>query len=250
MIHLKTHEEIESMKKGGVILREVVEELFPTIRAGMTTLEIDEKAEKMIRERGGEPSFKRVEGYKWTTCMPVNEQTVHTPPSSYVLKDKDVLTVDIGVYYDGLHVDYADTFVIGGKTDPETEKFLKTGKDALEQAVRMVNKGMYLGEIGAFMQEQITSQGYFILKELTGHGVGRELHEDPYVLNYLDRPIEKTYKIPEGLTIAVEIIYSMGTEGIAYEPRVPWSIITQDRSLSACFERSIAVTDKDTFILT
>lgn len=250
MIHLKTQEEIASMKQGGAILREVVEELFPTIKAGMTTLEIDQRAEKMIKARGGEPSFTRVEGYKWTTCTPVNEQTVHTPPSQYVLKDGDVLTVDIGVYHDGLHVDFADTFVIGGKTDPETVKFLKTGKDALEQAVRMVKKGMYLGEIGAFMQEQITSKGYFILKELTGHGVGRELHEDPYVLNYLDRPIEKTYKIPEGLTIAVEIIYSMGTEKIAYEPHVPWSIITQDRSLSACFERSIAVTDKDTFILT
>ncbi|MBP9691280.1 type I methionyl aminopeptidase [Candidatus Woesebacteria bacterium] len=247
---MKTNDEIESMKRGGAILRDVMKELVPEIKAGMTTNEIDRMAEDMILARGGESSFKRVEGYKWTTCLPVNEQTVHTPPSDRVLKDGDVLTVDIGVYLDGLHTDYADTFVIGGTTDEKTQKFLDTGREALEKAVRMVHCGMHLGEIGAFMQKQIMGNGYFILKELTGHGVGRELHEDPYVMNYVDRPVEKTYKIPSGLTIAVEIIYSMGTERIAYEPHVPWSIITKDKSLSACFERSIAITDKDTFILT
>lgn len=250
MIHLKSKEEIESMKKGGAILREVVDVLLPQIHAGMTTEEIDNEAERLIIEHGAEPSFKRVEGYKWTTCVPVNEQTVHTPPSNKKkLKQGDVLTVDIGVYLDGLHTDYATTFVIGGKTDPETEAFLKKGHDTLEKAIKKIKVGERLGTISAFIEEEMTGAGYYILKELTGHGVGRELHEDPYVLNYLDRPIEKTYKIPSGLTIAVEIIYAMGTERIAYEPNVPWSIITQDRSLSACFEHSIAVTDKETFIL-
>jgi len=250
MIHLKTPTQIESMKKGGIILQKVVAELFPLIVGGMSTLEIDQRAEKLILSYGGQSSFKRVDGYSWTTCLAINEQTVHTPPSKRVLKDGEVLTVDIGVYYEGLHTDFADTFVIGGKTDTKTQHFLDIGKNALETAVSFVKKGTYLGEIGKHMEEHITSEGYFILKELTGHGVGKELHEDPYVMNYLDRPVEKTYKIEPGLTIAIEIIYSMGTEKIAYEPTVPWSIITKDRSLSACFERSIAITDKDTFILT
>ncbi len=250
MIHLKTRDEIESMKQGGAILREVMEKLVPQVQAGITTNEIDQEAERLIRERGAEPSFKRVEGYSWTTCLPVNEQTVHTPPSKKKLKQGDVLTIDIGVYLDGLHTDYATTFVVGGKTDAKTEAFLSKGRNTLEQAIKKVKVGERLGTIGAFIEEEMTGAGYFILKELTGHGIGHELHEDPYVLNYLDRPIEKTYKIPSGLTIAVEIIYSMGTEKIAYEPNVPWSIITQDRSLSACFERSIAVTDEETFILT
>lgn len=250
MIHLKTSQEIEWMREGGVILRDVVSELLPKIKPGMSTQEIDAQAEAMIRARGAEPSFQKVKGYRWTTCLPINEQTVHTPPSKRVIQKGDVLTVDIGVYHHGLHTDYATTFVVGEKGDQKTEEFLRVGRETLERAIPMISAGVRLGMISQFIEKEIKNAGYYILEELTGHGVGRELHEDPYVLNYLDRPVEKTYKVQPGLTIAVEIIYAMGTSQIQYEKGTEWSIITRDRSLSACFERSIAVTDKETTILT
>ena len=250
MIHVKNAQEIEWMKTGGKILREVFEELLPTIEPGIKTDAIDKTAEQLIRAKGAEPSFKRVKGYRWTTCLPINEQAVHTPPSSRELKPKDVLTIDMGVYYHGFHTDCATTILVGVQSDEKIRAFLQKGKDTLEQAISQVKAGVRLGTIGSFIEREITGAGYFILRDLTGHGIGHELHEDPYVLNYLDQPVEKTYRIQPGLTIAVEIIYAKGTDQIAYESGEEWSIITQDRSLSACFERSIAIGEEETYILT
>jgi len=250
MINLKSKKQILDMKHGGKILREVADELEKKIKSGMTTLEIDVEAEKMILDRGAMSSFKKVTGYSWTTCQPINEQAVHTIPSSQKLEDGDVYTLDIGVYYAGLHTDYATTFIVGEKKDDKVQSFLRKGESTLLSAIKKIKAGVRMGVVSQYIQNEIEGAGYFILKDLTGHGIGKELHEDPYVLNYLDRPIEKTKKFASGLTIAVEIIYSMGTEEIAYEPGRKWSIITKDRSLSACFERSIAVEDEETFILT
>ena len=249
MINLKTTQEIELMKEGGAILRKVVEALVPTIQEGMTTHEVDKKAEELILSYGAYPSFKTVKGYSWTTCLPVNEQAVHTPPSLYVLKNGDVLTIDIGVLHKGFHTDYATSILIGNN-DKKKEEFLRVGQETLEKAISKIKEGIHLGEIGEYVEETINEAGYFILRDLTGHGIGKKLHEDPYVLNYLDRPVNKTYKVKNGLTIAVEIIYSMGTEGIAYEKGNSWSIVTDDKSLAACFERTIAIDEGNTFILT
>ncbi len=250
MIHHKTEKEIEIMKEGGAILARVVAELMPQIKEGMQTLEVDRKAEELIVKYGGKPSFKTVAGYKWSTCLPVNAQAVHTPPSTYKLKQGDILTVDIGVYYQGYHTDYATTVHIGEVKDQNIKNFLTVGEETLVKAIDMIHEGVHLGEIGSYIEKTIKSNGYFILKDLTGHGIGKKLHEDPYVLNYLDRPVEKTYKVRNGLTIAVEIIYSMGSEEIAYEKNDDWSIVSKDFSLSACFEKSIAILEGKTFILT
>lgn len=250
MIHLKSPEEIEIMTHCGKILKETVDELLPQIKDGMTTLEIDQEAERIIIKKGGESSFKKVKGYHWSTCIAVNEQTVHTPPSERVLKNGDVLTLDIGAFYKGFHTDYATTIVIGGVQDETIARFLEVGKRALDKGIAKAKAHHYLGEISKVIEDEVVGNGYFILKELTGHGVGRDLHEDPYVLNYLDRPIEKTYKMRQGLVIAVEVIYSIGTERIAYEKGSNWSIITADKSLSACFEKTIAITNENTYILT
>ncbi len=249
MINLKTKEEIEVMKEGGKILKSVADELMAWIEPGLRTLEIDQKAEELIRQSGAEPSFKTVKGYDWTTCIPVNEQAVHTPPSERVLVDGDLVTVDIGVLLKGFHTDYAFSKVVG-TVNEEKKQFLEVGKTTLDKAIKMVQQGAYLGEIGKFIHDEITKNGYFIMKELTGHGIGRELHEDPYVLNYLDRPVQKTYKIQSGFVFALEIIYSMGSEEMAYEQGNSWSIVTKDRSLAACFEKTLAVIDEKTFILT
>ena len=250
MVKLKTPEEIEIMKTGGEKLRNGVAELTPRITEGVSTNDIDKWAEELIKGQGGESSFKRVPGYHWTICCPINEQVVHTPPSTRKLKDGDVFTLDIGMYYKGFHTDFAKSWVIGKPKSPEYISFLETGKDILTRALSQIRTEKYLGEISDFIHEEITKRHYFILRELTGHGIGRDLHEDPSVPNYLDRPVQKTMKIVPGLVVAIEVIYSMGTEEIAYEKDSEWSIRTQDNSMSACFEHTIAVTDTNTIILT
>ncbi len=250
MIDYKSEDEIESMRQGGAILRNVVDKLLPQVKEGMTTEEVDRIATELIKNQGGDISFNKVKGYRWSTCLCVNEQVVHTPPSKRTLKKGDVFTIDIGVYYKNLHTDFATTFVVGGETDPETNRFLKIGKETLEKAIGKAKVGARIGEISKVIQDQIYGAGYFILKELTGHGVGRELHEDPFVPGYLDRKIEKTLEIKPGLVIAIEVIYSKGTEEIAYESGDDWSIISSDRSLTACFEHTIAISKKGTIVLT
>ncbi len=250
MIDYKTDEEIKIMAEGGAKLREVVKELLPKIKVGVTTKYIDQEAERLIREKGGEPSFKKVKNYYWTTCLPINEQVVHTPPSDRVLKNGDILTVDIGMYFKGYHTDYATTFVVGKTNNKEIINFLEVGKRTLKKAISQVRVGQRLGKVSEIIEDEITKAGYFILKDLTGHGIGKELHMEPYVFNFRERPTEKTLIIRPGLTIAIEVIYSMGTEEIAYEKDNDWSIISRDRSLTACFEHTIAVTEKQVLVLT
>lgn len=250
MIYYKTGEEIEIMKESGRKLRRAVELLLPTVRPGMTTGEIDKQAEELIVKQGAQPSFKRVKGYSWTTCVPINEQVVHTPPGNRKLKEGDVLTIDIGAYFKGFHSDYATTFIVGNTRDEKIERFLETGKTALQKAIDQATFGNRLGHISKAIEEEIYPAGYHIMEQLTGHGIGHELHEDPFVPGFLDKPLEKTLKIREGLVLAIEVIYSMGTEDIAYEKGDDWSIVTADGSLSACFEHTVAITNKNTFILT
>ena len=250
MIKLKNDKEILTMKEGGRRLRLIVKELKRIIKPGITTLEIDQEAEKLIKEFKGEPSFKKVKGYFFSTCLPINEQIVHTPPSGRVIKEGDVLTLDIGFYYQGYHTDFAETWIVGENEDKEIKKFLDTGKRALYKAIDQAKVGNYLGQISQIIQKEIEGNGYFIIKELTGHGIGKKLHEDPWVFNYVNMPVERTIKIKPGLTIAIEVIYSMGTEGMRREKKDPWSMATDDGSLAACFEHTIAVLENKTLILT
>lgn len=249
MVHLKTASEIRSMIEGGRILKQVATQLISKIQPGITTEEIDFEAERLIRLNNAEPSFKKVKGYKWTTCIPINYQAVHTPPSKRKILNGDIVTLDIGVFYKGLHTDYATTVAVG-QVSSEIATFLKKGETVLNQAIGLIEKDKFLGEIGDFIYREITGSGYSVMKELTGHGIGKELHEDPYVFNYLNKPVNKTFKIKQGLTIAVEIIYSLGGPEIDYEKGVEWSIISKDKSICACFERSIAVSENNIFILT
>lgn len=250
MIILKNDQEIAIMKEGGSRLRKVVSRLIPAIKVGMTTREIDDLATKLIKDIGAELSFNKVKGYHWATCLPINEQVVHTPPSDRKLVDGDVLTVDIGLYFQGYHSDYATTIIVGEKKDPDLVNFLKIGKKTLEKAIGQAVVGNRIGQISKAIEDNIYGSGFFILKDLTGHGIGRELHEDPYIFGYVSKSIDKTLLIRKGLVIAIEIIYSKGTEKIAYEKEGDWSIVTSDGSLSACFEHTVAVTDKGTLILT
>ncbi len=249
MVNLKSDQEIEIMTEGGKRLKAVVKGLLPLIKEGISTKEIDDKAEELIKKQGGKSSFKTVPGYHWTICSPVNEQVVHTKPSSRILKKEDVLTLDIGLLYQGFHTDYAITKVIGESKNIKINKFLKIGKETLYKAIKKAKIGNRIGHISSVIEKEIKGSGYFIIKELTGHGIGKKLHEDPYVLGFIDLPINKSPMIKKGLVIAIEIIYAMGTEKISYEED-NWSIITKDRSLSACFEHTVAVTGQGPVILT
>ncbi len=237
------------MQEGGKRLRNVVRKLIPWIKEGMTTNTVDKEAEKLITEQGGKPSFKRVKNYYWTTCLPINEQVVHTPPSERVLKNGDVLTIDIGMYFKGFHTDFADTIIIGA-ANQEVKHFLEVGKRTLEKAIDHVQTGVTLNTISGVIEDEINRNGYKIIKELTGHGIGRDLHEDPYVFGFRQKTKEGSIVVCEGLAIAIEIIYSKSTENIIYEKDNDWSIATGDGSLSACFEHTVAITHKGTIVLT
>lgn len=250
MITYKTDAEIEMMREGGEKLKEVMKQLVPQVHAGMTTNDINTLAEKYIKATGADISFNKVEGYKWAVCVPINEQVVHTPPTKRILKNGDVLCIDIGAYFKGFHTDHAITMVVGGKGTPEIEKFLQVGREALQLAIEQAKVGNRIGHISEAIEKKVVGAGYTIMRQLTGHGVGKELHEDPFIPGYVSKSIEKTMKLRSGMVLALEVIYSMGSAEIAYEEDQEWSIITADKSMSACFEHTVALTDKNTLVLT
>ncbi len=247
MIHYKTDEEIAIISHAGAILKDVLEQAVSKVEPGMTTNDIDQFIDTTIVKRGGEPGFKRVKGYRWASCICVNEEIVHTPPSDRIINDGDVVTIDTGVYYKGLHTDSAYTVQAGIET-PQVHAFLEAGKRALHNALGVVKKGNRIGHISEQFEKTITQAGYSIVPELTGHGVGKELHEDPFVPCFLDRPIEKTVELKPGLVLAIEVMYAMGKGRMAYEDD-KWSIKTADNSIAACFEHTVAITKNGTLIL-
>jgi methionyl aminopeptidase len=250
MVNLKTEKEIETMTRAGEILRRVYKEVKPGIIPGITTGDIEKKTKELIYKYGGEGSFDKVPGYKWVTCLPINEQIVHTPPTDRVIADGDVLTVDMGVFLGGYHTDFADTFIVGTKKDPETVRFLKKGEETLKKALKLAAQGRRIGEISKLIQSEIEGAGYHIVKPLTGHGLGKTLHEEPMVPGFLHISVEKTYKMQPGLTIAIEVIYGKTTGEMKHVKGDSWTIITADGGLSAQFEHTVAITDKNTCILT
>jgi len=250
MIRIKTEKEIEVMKEGGRRLREIVKKLLAMVKPGITTKEIDQKAEEMIKKSQGKPSFKTVKGYSWSTCLPVNEEIVHSPPSDRLLKVGDILTLDIGLYFGGFHTDWATTVGVGEVKDKKIKKFLEVGKRTLMKAIEAATVGNYIGDISYTIEREISKNSFFVIKELTGHGVGRELHEDPLIPCFLDRPIKKTPPIVNGMTLAIEVIYSMGSANCSYRQGDKWTLITNDKSLAACFEHTIAIIRNKPLILT
>ena len=245
------------MKQGGHILSDVLMAVMQEVKPGVTELQIDQLAEKLIRERGGNPGFMEVPGYKHTICAATNDVVVHGIPGSYVYKPGDMACVDCGVYLDGLHTDMAETILVpslDGSVDPlhaEKVLFLETGKRALSEAISVAVAGNRIGHISAVIQRIVEKEGgYSVVRNLIGHGVGKELHEDPEVPGYLDRKIEKTPLLKPGMTIAIEIIYNMGGPDVVYANADGWTISTEDGSLSAVFERSILIAETEPFILT
>lgn len=250
MIDYKTKEEIELMKTGGHMLATVLGEVMDAIKPGVTELEVDQLAEKRIRELGGEPGFMKVEGYHHTICVSTNDVVVHGIPTEYAFKDGDLVGIDCGVFYKGFHTDMSDSKIVGQKKDQAVVKFLENGKKALDAGIEAAQFGNHIGHISKAIQDIVEKEGgYSVVRSLIGHGVGRELHEAPEVPGYLSRPIAKTPVLKEGMTIAVEVIYNMGKQDVVLD-RDRWTIRTKDGKLAGLYERTIAITKEGPLMLT
>jgi methionyl aminopeptidase len=254
MIKIKTEEEIKIMTISGHILAETLFEVLKHVKPGVSETELDKLADKLIIEKGGEPGFKKVKGYHHATCISTNDVVVHGIPSDYRLKEGDVIGIDCGVYYKGFHTDMSETIRVWGSGSKiqkdEVDKFLQIGKKALEEGIKAAEVGSHVGDIAKTIQDIVEGGGYSIVRSLVGHGVGRDLHEEPEVPGYLTGNIDKTPVLKNGMTIAVEVIYNMGKNEVVLANDDGWTIKTRDGSFSGVFERTIAITDKGTVILT
>jgi len=255
MIDLKTKQDLEIMRIGGKILAEVLKEVLDHAKVGVSELELDQLAEKLILEKGAKPGFKKVDGYKHTICISTNDVVVHGIPTSYKLKIGDVVGIDCGVYYKGFYTDAAHTVRVQSsklkvKSSDEVDKFLKTGEKAMWEGIKAAKVGNRVGDISKTIQSFIEGAGYSVVRSLIGHGVGRELHEEPEVPGFLDGPIIKTPLLKVGMTIAIEVIYNMGKSDVVYSNSDGWTIKTKDSTLSGLFERTIAITKEGALVLT
>jgi methionyl aminopeptidase len=251
MIKIKTPQELKIMQTGGQMLAETLREVCAHVQPGVSELELDALADKLIKEKGGEPGFKRVEGYHNATCISTNEVVVHGIPSSRVLKKGDIIGIDCGVFYKGFHTDMSETVRVGSSKPDAIDKFLKVGKQALEAGIQQAKLGNHVGDISKAIQDIVEVQnGYSVVRSLVGHGVGKELHEDPEVPGYLHGKIEKTPELKEGMVIAVEVIYNMGGPDLTFANNDGWTLKTKDGSLAGLFERTLAIAQDGPLIIT
>ena len=238
-----------AMREGGKILGEVRHKLYELTQVGISPLELELKTRALIKNLGGELSFTKVPGYQWATCINLNHGVVHgIPTSEKPFQSGDVVTVDVGVFYRGYHTDAAFTKVVGEST-PSKDRFLEAGMMGLKNAIAVVKPGNYIGDISQAMDETIKSFGYSCTKELTGHGVGRELHEEPMISNVVLTKREKTPLIVKDHTLAIEIIYVEGQPTLVMESD-RWTISTRDGKIAAVQEETVQVTADGCSILT
>lgn len=245
MIHLKDPSEIETMRKGGEILSGALKVTLDHIKPGVKLKELDRIAEETIKKRDASSSFRMVKGYKWSICSCVNEVVVHGIPNDYILSPGDVVGIDCGVYYQGFHTDAAWTVKVrNGKVghQDDTDKFLAIGKKALSAAINQVKPGNYIYNISAAIQDTIEKARYSVVRSLVGHGVGRQLHELPEIPCFTRNEREKTTKIVPGMTLAIEVIYNMGSPEVMYRGDDEWTIVTKDGKIAGLFEATVAAT--------
>ena len=249
MIVYKTAEELDKMRRAGRIVAGTIERVIAAVKAGRTTADLDRVAERYIDSEGAVPSFKGYRGFPASICASVNQEIVHGIPSKKrVLADGDLLSLDFGAIWEGFHADSAVTVFVGGRApSPEAEKLVRVTEESLEAGVAAIRPGARLSDIGAAIQQVAEGAGFSLVQEYGGHGIGRALHEDPFIPNY--GPGGRGPELRPGLVVAIEPMVNLG----GHETRLltdDWTVVTADGSLSAHFEHTIAVTDDGHEILT
>jgi len=252
MVSIKTPEEIKIMAEGGKILAKIMKELEKKVKPGITTEELDRLAESLILKSGGKCSFKDYEDYPACLCTSINEEIVHSVPSARQLKDGDIISLDLGIFYQGFHTDMAITVPVTSpglveKINPDVIRLIRVTKKALKRGIKKVRPGNTIGDISNTIQRYVEGQGFNVVKELCGHGIGREIHEDPKIVNYGKR--HTGLEIKEGMILCLEPMVTVGdwklkksADGFGYE--------TQDGLLSCHFEHTVVVTKNGAKILT
>ena len=246
MIVRKSAAEIERMARAGAVVAETLQLIGEQLRPGTTTADLDRMADEHIRSRGGVPTFKGYRGYPAAICVSPNEMIVHGIPGPYRLEEGDVVSVDVGVTLEGFVADSAYTFPVGD-VSPEAERLLETGQAALAAAIEQARAGNRLSDISYAVQRVTEEAGFAVVRALVGHGVGRTMHEDPQIPNF--GPPGRGPILAPGMTLAIEPMINAGSsEIVVLDDR--WSIVTEDGSLSAHFEHTVAITEDEPRILT
>ena len=242
----KTTEELIVMREGGAKLATIKEELRAKIVPGAVPQDIDKEAEELIRKAGGEPSFKMVKGYLWTTCININDGVVHGIPTRVPFKEGDIVSLDIGMFYKGFHTD--TSISVGIDLTAENQKFFNIGLEALNKALKAAKEGNHIYDISKTIEETIEAGGYTTIKALVGHGVGRDLHEEPQIPCFVPGSREESPKIQKGMVLAIEVMYTQGSDKVELSED-GWTIGMRDGKISGLFEDTVAVTGKGPKVL-
>jgi methionyl aminopeptidase len=237
MIKIRTAEEIEKIRESNLLVSKTLGEISRHVKAGITTEKLDKIAEEFIRDHKAVPGFLGYQGYPKTLCTSVNEQVVHGIPSNYTLKDGDILSVDCGALLNGYYGDSAYTFAIG-TISSEASRLLKVTKESLFKGIEMALHGNRTGDIGFAVQNYCENEGFSVVRELVGHGLGEKLHESPEVPNYGSRG--KGHKLQAGMVICIEPMINLGRKEVVQE-NDGWTIRTRDKMPSAHFELAVAI---------
>ncbi len=231
------------MTEGGKRLAEIRDAVVKAVRPGITGVELDRLADKLITKAGGEASFKMVPGYRWATCININDVVVHGIPNDYKIKAGDKVGIDMGMFYKGWHTDTSVT--VGG-----VKKFLEVGRMGLKRAIAQAQTGKRVADISEAMQKTVEEAGYNVVRALTGHGIGRELHEEPAIPCFVIDKYERSPKLVNGMVIAIEIMYNAGVSEVVYKNDDGWTIVTADGKISGLFEETVAITSHGPIVLT
>jgi methionyl aminopeptidase len=245
MITIKTQEEIEIIAEGGKILANALKELEKMAKPGITTMELDKAAEAFILSKGGKPAFKGYADFPYSLCVSVNENIVHGLPSSYILKEGDLLKMDLGVLYKGFNTDSAITVAVGN-VSYEAKRLLNVTKKSLRLGIKKAKVGNTIGDIGNTIQRFVEDQGFGVVRDLCGHGIGKSVHEDPRIPNFGKRGSGE--KLLEGMVICIEPMVTMGSYDLKKSDD-GYGYATKDNSLSAHFEHTIVITNRGSRIL-
>lgn len=247
MVTIKSHREIELMRKAGKLLAQTHEEMAKAIKPGISTWEIDKIGEDIIRSFGCIPSFLNYNGFPASICVSVNDEVVHgIPDKKRIIKDGDIVSLDAGLIYEGYHADAARTIMVGNVSE-EARLLVERTKESFFEGIKYAKSGNHLHDISNAIGDYCESFGYGVVRDLVGHGIGTKLHEDPQIPNFRQR--RRGIKLQTGMTLAIEPMVNIGTYDVYWQDD-DWTVVTGDGSLSAHYENTILITDGEPEILT